>query len=235
MDLVKINSFFLFGLECSFMGIVESPKQIENKIIQAILKKMETAKNPLLANIENIKTEISQVLQKNIIDSDTFQSISNNILKRDFGLTDDIILIFTSNISDLFSIDINFESVNKNNSKKLYKISIQVKERDEDDPVINGLINKTSYISKRSGETIRWLEWLLFYGESVINKGWKVYPKDGKGRSLMAIMITGRNDFKFKVNRKYAGRYGNNFVSKALEASKEDMEKIIRKYMNEST
>jgi hypothetical protein len=217
------------------MGIIESPKQIENKIIQAILKKMETAKNPLFANIENIKIEISQVLQKSIIDSDTFQSISNDILKRDFGLTEDVILIFTSNIADLFSIEVDFKQVNKNNSKKIYKISIEVKERDEDDPVINGLINKTSYISKRSGESIRWLEWLLFYGEKVINKSWKVYPKEGKGRSLMAVMITGRSDFKFKVNKKYAGRYGNNFVSKALEASKEDIEKIIRKYMNEST
>lgn len=217
------------------MGIIESPKQIENKIIQAILKKMSMAKNPLLANIENIKTEISQVLQKNIIDSNTFQSISSDILKRDFGLTEDVILIFTSSIADLFSIDVEFKQVNKTNSKKLYKISIEVKERDEDDPVINALINKTSYISKRSGETIRWLEWLLFYGEKVINKSWKVYPKEGKGRTLMAIMITGRSDFKFKVSKKHAGRYGNNFVSKALKASKEDIQNIIRRYIHEST
>lgn len=217
------------------MGIINTPKQIENKIIEAIIKKIEKTKNPFLVNIEKIKFEISELIQKNIIESDTFNSISNDVLKRDFGLTDDVILMFTSNISDLFSISIDFEKVNKTNSKKIYKISIQVREREEDDPVINGLINKTSYISKRSGETIRWLEWLLFYGDRVINKSWKVYPKDGKGRSLMAVMITGKSDFKFKVDKKYSGEYGNNFVSKALEASKNDIEKIIRKYINEST
>lgn len=216
------------------MGIIETPEVIQSKILNAILKKISGKKTLLLEKSDRLKVEISDVVQRAILNSDTFNSISTDVLKRDFGLTDDVVLIFRNNLADLFSIEVD-TTPSKDVPNSIYKISVHVKEREEGDPVIDGLINKTSYVSKRSGEIIRWLEWLLFYGEKFINKQWKVYPKEGKGRSLMAVMITGRSDFKFKISKKYEGRYGNNFVSKALESSQEEIQSIIKRYINEST
>lgn len=219
------------------MKILESDIQFHKKIVKALRDKHKKTFIKKANDQYSVFIEKSQeIINRNIRSSGTYKSLRGGILKRDFGIDDATFLIFDRKISDIYncSFAINESPKDKNTIISLF---FNLSELEEGDAKIESIIGATSYDSPRSGERIEWLRWLLYRKGSIINKKWKVLPKDGAGRSKMGVMITchkqidqngkPKEDYTFSVSRSYSGKYGDNFISKAIHESIEEIKAIL--------
>lgn len=217
------------------MKILNTNRDIQNKILEAIRAK-SARKFIKLANdqYKDFIQKSREIINRNIIASKTYKSLQAGILKRDFGLDDATFAAFNKNINNLYncSYAINESPQNKNT---IIALSFDISELEEGNAKIESAIAATSYESNNN--KIEWLRWLLYGGGGVIIKNWKVLPKDGAGRSKMGVMITLKKeidkngktieDYTFSVSRAYSGRHGNNFVSRAIGQSLEEIKQIL--------
>lgn len=216
------------------MRILTTDTKMHQKILDALRKKVgKKLISDLTKDYQEFISQTKLIINQKIRSSDTYKSLRDGILKRDFGIDDSTFNIFDKNIDRLYnaSFVIN-ETPERKNS--ILSLNFNISEFDEGDSRIESVITQVSYVSPRSGENIEWLRWLLYRGRSIINKSWKVYPKDNNGRSRMGIMITAYNKtFTFSVSSTYSGKYGTNFVSEAIQDSIDEIKKILPVSKNE--
>lgn len=210
------------------MRIINTPKTIQKRITEALIKKAnKKIKDKTKEKFNQVISNVKDLIAQKIRDGKTYKSLQDGILKRDFGLDEESFLIFDSSIHNLYDVNFSIEE-SDSDPDSVFSLKLYVSELEEGDARIESIIRSTSYISKRSGERIEWLRWLMYRRVSRINKSWKVYPKEGHGRSGLGIMITSyKKNFTYSVNKDYAGKYGDNFVSKAIKSAQEDIKKIL--------
>lgn len=219
------------------MKVLDSENQIKKKVIEALKNRhRKTFVEKVNSQYKGFIEKSREIINKNIRSSKTYKSLQSGILKRDFGIDDVTFAIFDRSVSDIYncSFTINESPKDKNT---IISLTFDVSELEEGNARIESIISATSYESPRSGETIEWLRWLLYRKGAIINKKWKVLPKDGAGRSKMGVMITcykqidkngnPKEDYTFTVSRSYSGKYGDNFVSKAIRDSLEEIKSIL--------
>lgn len=73
------------------------------------------------------------------------------------------------------------------------------------------------------GTDLHWLDWLLTRGDAVIIIGYR-YSTEKRGRAGVGIMEAGGT---FRVDPRYSGLIGDNFVSRAFLDKNEQIVKII--------
>lgn len=214
------------------MKILTPTHIVQKRLLEAIQNKLsdgvelKTVDDALKIAFDEIKREINQA----IFDSKTFHSLINGTLKRDFGLTEDKTSLIPSIIEDLYEVD--YEIV-FSKPEDLFSINIVVRARPEDDPYVQSAFGRSQYLSNKPsqlGEIINWLQWLLFAGTEEIISGYKVLNKPGIGRSYLGIMIK-KSGASFSVDPEYAGTANDNFVTKALISSADNIKAILRKYI----
>ena len=211
--------------------ITTRSETIEKRITDALRAKV--AKDGYPKKIDKVASELHDkligIMRAAVLSSNEFNSLMGGKLRADFGLDDNIVSILPEILIDLF--EIYYEDAEVSDPKNIFAIRFIVRARDEDDPYVQSAYHRAHYVSKKSGEIIQWLKWLLFAGGDVINETYKVKLVDGKGRSGMAIMITGDN-FSFRVDGEFSGTARSNMVSRAIDSVKDEMVSVIRSYTN---
>lgn len=90
---------------------------------------------------------------------------------------------------------------------------------------INSLINLpgTSVITEL-GTQLKWLEWLLTKGDSVVITGYYYAPEIGRGRSGGGTMKIGGS---FRVPPNFSGTLENNFITRAFSDKEKQIGQIL--------
>lgn len=212
------------------MKILSKTRAIQSRLEQAIANMGDIDIVPKVATtVQLVRKELEAVVYNALMNSPEVKSLmENGSLRLEFGLDDEKVSQLPFIMADLIEVYYFTESTPN------VIIGFVIEARSEDDPVMIGAMNKAHYISggldaKGKNELIEWLRWLLFSGTEIINKSYKVYPKAGQGRSHMGIMVSSK-DGNFSVDPKYAGTAGNNLISRAILASKDQLGEVFRKY-----
>lgn len=206
-----------------------SIKQTDNEITARILftlrkdvsKKLEQ-KSPLIeAQIRDlIRTKVYYSKHIESLLSDEYMS-----LRSQFGLTEDVALSAVDEILDVVSNSI-FTYLIPGKGNLIASLGVTLT------PIsIETLVNipHGKYISDRSGSDIRWLEWLLIRGSSVIIADWRMFNKDGEGRVGNTIMVPRG---VFRVEGGFDGTPDDNFITQAIRDSYDEIILILRKTLN---
>ena len=85
-------------------------------------------------------------------------------------------------------------------------------------------MDQASFLSEGNYE-IPFLEWLLFKGNSVINREWGFSLVIGQGRTNQGIMV---KNGKYVVPQEFAGVNENNFVTRSLDTIEPMIVQILR-------
>lgn len=214
------------------MKVLTKTRALQSRMAEAIANMGDIDSVPKIAtNVQIVRKELESVVYNAIMNSPEVKNLmENGSLRLEFGLDDNKVADLPFIMTNLIEVYYFTESVPK------VVIGFVIEARSEDDPVMIGAMNKAHYISggldtKGKNPLIEWLRWLLFSGTEIINKSYKVYPKAGQGRSHMGLMVSS-TDGNFSVDPKYAGTAGNNLISRAILASKDQIGEVLRKYAN---
>ena len=167
---------------------------------------------------------------------------NNNPLKSAFGLTDDMALSAVDSILDasenMLKISVIPPAVGKRGPNQPLSDfgGLRIVLVPEDISMLYG-IGGTSYTStsKRGAFNIPWLNWLLERGQSTLISDfyplYGSYPSDAS-RSREAIMVpSGGSSKKFEVSRTYAGKRGNNWITRAANSCLPKIEGILTEFV----
>ena len=208
------------------LKILEIPRQIENKIKEALVKKIG---NPTVLKVAAslVSDDIRAVFKKLIIDSNTYQDLVSNasILRGEMGLENPV-----SKLNDL--IDVWYKSI-KFTFRKVKRSSLGISGgftikfvRASWSDVLASPSAKQENISRRSkrGEApnmLNWLEWLLIRGDESIIIGYDATFLERRGaktgRTGLAIMHKPKIFRSWSVPPGYAGTKDKNFVTQVLD------------------
>lgn len=193
--------------------IKESLSQIQNSIYKSLSKLINRALPKAKIKIEN---RIIPIIRQALISSPEIQSLKGGILKLEFGLdndpTDEIVEAIVR------SLEIRVKKVDR---KLNGGISILL----QPDSFQN-LLNLPSANQRiESGGSLPWLSWLLTLGDQVIIANYGVEFGPG-GRSGGATMS--KSYAPYKVNSSFSGTVDNNFITRAIARSSNQIKKAIK-------
>jgi hypothetical protein len=202
------------------LKIIESPRVVKARILFELREVISKAYKRAKPRIE-IRSRI--LIRGHLYQSDTVQSLLNGQLRADFGLSGPDAHNAVSQILDVISRSINVDFViNKANlvgSIKLDLLPVNISQ-------ITG-ISAGSYInSGRKGGEISWLEWLLTKGTQIVVDGYHINYEDGlkHSRSGKAEM---RKTGHFRINPSYAGTVDDNFITRSIGETSDEIFTII--------
>lgn len=190
--------------------LTESSKQIEAKILKALAQDIN--KN-FSKKINLVKDTFSRNIYDAIISCPEMNSVSNGLLKIDFGLLFDPVVAIA--IAAANSIVVSYKPVNTKLTSGGFNITVQPLD------YLNLLSLPEAVNITEKGVTLPWLEWLLTYGDSIIIVDFGVkYTRNGRtGGGYMSPEAK-----PFKVNAMFSGTVDNNFITRAINAKLNDIE-----------
>lgn len=202
------------------LKIVSTTDYVRKKLFEEIKQEI---KSRLYQSRAEIKIAASNIIMDGIKNSPTVASLLGGELKYDFGLTSTEVSTAINKMLSIIhrniGIDINF------NDSGL-SMTIQIGVSDE-------YINELSEISYDSnGHDIRWMEWLLTKGTTVVVNGFEVKYLDKfseASRNGYVIMIPSGGTFR--VNPQYAGNVGSNFISRVIEDVSPKLASVLTQYL----
>lgn len=203
--------------------LLEDSQTINNRILKALKTELT---NGLTKAFQKSQQDITTLIQKAIVSSDTYNSISSGQLKAEFGLPDsdsrlDEILSFWSKIYA------KFDKPKISNSSITGGFTIQMIQRDFRD--VLG-ISAASFTTNK-GDRLDWLEWLLLFGNKTIIKDYNIVFGNFKtSRTRMAIMRNATQG-KWSVPNEYAGTINNNWITRVIDSLDNDINSIIENHI----
>jgi len=198
--------------------IVDSVQKIENNILRAF----ETDfKQSLRAAVPRIQSNVVELVKDKLRVCPEIISIRSGVLKFDFGIGDDVTEPLIAAIAD--SVYVYFRNIRINKKATNAILSIYIQRSD----FVNIIQNAYGVTITEKGENIPWLEWLLLGGDAVLLVGYRVsYGLYDESRSGGAIMVPGGF---YKIPSEYSGTPADNFITRALENSQEEIYDIVRR------
>jgi hypothetical protein len=198
------------------LKLTQSIFEIQNLINEATAKEL----NKIVRRRKAITLgKLKNATAKWIAETDEISSITNpapNELKALFGITGskNAVQAIIESVAESVVVEIlPFD-------KKL-RGSVTFKFQPQNN--LNLLALKEGHQITEKGTDLHWLDWLLTKGDSVIVIGYRYSPREN-GRGGRGVMKKGGT---FRVNPKYSGIIGNNFVSKAFIGREQQVVKII--------
>jgi len=198
------------------LKLTQSIFEIQNLINEATAKEL----NKIVRRRKAITLgKLKNATAKWIAETDEISSITNpapNELKALFGITgsQNAVQAIIESVAESVVVEIlPFD-------KKL-RGSVTFKFQPQNN--LNLLALKEGHQITEKGTDLHWLDWLLTKGDSVIVIGYRYSPREN-GRGGRGVMKKGGT---FRVNPKYSGIIGNNFVSKAFIGREQQVVKII--------
>ena len=197
--------------------IQETTNQISKEILNAILKEMSKSWSK---GTQTITKGLPRVVIEGIKSQPEYGALLSGQLKFEFGLTnsitkvEEIINIWANNI-------VLTDSPPKiRGSQITASYSISMIKSDYSDvlsaPAAKQLID---------GGNLPWLNWLLTAGGSILVPSYDVeFGPSSRSRTGGAIMVKGGS---YRVDPKYAGALGNNWITRAVGSVNNNIEELI--------
>ena len=200
--------------------LIESDTSISNKISAEINRQFIT-KLPQAMN--EIIRSYKPILKSALFKNETVQSIMGGKLRGELGITNSLGKL--NNIINTLINNISFK-ISKRGNKTI--IALTIVEED-----FLRLTNLSSALQNtQKGGQFNWLDWLLFKGDAVVVHGYEVVPSNSRAsRTGLAIMINfGRKGFS--VDPSHSGTQFDNFITRSIKTTENDLLKIIEQKLN---
>lgn len=174
-----------------------------------------------------IETQVRELLRNKLINNEAIQSlldydIAKNSLKKQFGLTDSEAVASVDLIIESVVNSVQVVLIQSRRLDLVTSFNIQILPQ----TLISNLANTIYYTSDRSGSEIRWLEWLLLRGLEITVYGWSQKLSNNPKSRAGGTMI--ENGGFYRVDSRFAGTVDDNFLTRAITESNDEIITIIR-------
>ena len=171
---------------------------------------------------DRVKGEIVSLVQSSIINSPEYESLSSGKLMAEFGLPDsDQRLLEILKFWEKLEID--YSSVKVKNNSLNGSFSLNMIRSDYSDV----LATTAAVFTTEKGTSLKWLEWLLLFGDKKIIKDYNVVLGPSKrSRTGMAVM-RGVISGKWGVPSEFSGTANNNWITRAIDSIDSKVEELL--------
>ena len=202
------------------LSVLENVNNISDLIMKDLSDRINKALTKAIQRIEN---NLRFVLDEAIRSQPEYSSLMAGTLKAELGLPDSAIV---EQAVDYFTKSIR---VVKNSIKYTTNKGVQADIRIElisDGSISSAINNDFANIQDVKGYIIPWLEWLLLEGTAILVKNYEVkYGSSPYSRSGMAIMVESNDSWS--VPNTFAGKLSNNWITRAINNSEQNIVSII--------
>lgn len=206
------------------LKILESNKEIAQKVAKALLPDI---KNYMKNAIDNIKKDLPAVIYNGILNSPEYVSITGGQLKYELGIPDpeakiaSLLQTWTDNVYVTYVPP----AITTSGSIKS-SFDVSMVKTDFSDVLSS---DDAFVFDQERGYSLPWLKWLLLDGTVPIIKDHQVIiGRNNRSRTGMAVMRQSRNK-SWAVPGKFAGTEADNWITRAIDASKSDVESLIKR------
>lgn len=208
--------------------IIESDEQIRARLLFVLREKASKAFKKAAPIIE---AQAKIIMAKNISESPTISSLLNGKLKGDFGLTDEVARRATSQIISYVSNNVNVSLNIGKDKQSVASISLFIPPLNTS-AFLTAISGSYQSVGVYGGGEVNWLDWLLTKGVTVVIDGFSVFTNPvGESRSGFAVMVQGG---EFRVDPEFAGVEGDNFITKAVAISINEINTVIKKELTKA-
>lgn len=212
------------------LKILEKNKEIEQKILQALLPEV----NRVLKKIyQSISPKIKDVVTTVIKNSPEYTSIVNGTLKYELGIPDGASRI--SNILNIWlaNMQIDFKSATIKSSQIIGSLRLSLIKADLSDVLGSDAAIITD---SRTGSMVDWLNWLSLAGDKTIIKDYDfIAGSNSRSRTGGGIMRYSPGSGKWKVPSEFSGTVGNNWITRAIDSSSSSIENLLISAIKDGT
>lgn len=206
------------------LKILESNKEIAQRVAKALLPEI---KNYMKNAIDKIKKDLPSVVYTGIINSPEYTSIIGGQLKYELGIPNpetkiaSLLQTWTDNIYVTYVPPTIITSGSIKSSFDVSMIKTDFSDvLSSDDAFV---------FDQERGYSLPWLKWLLLDGSVPIIKDHQVViGRNSRSRTGMAVMRQSRTK-SWAVPSKFAGTEADNWITRAIDASKSDVESLIKR------
>lgn len=209
------------------LKILDSNMVIQKAILDALLPEVSNFMNKANNYIQN---NIYAIIRESIVSQPEYDSLVSGQLRLELGVPDAAL-----RIEDLINIWINnavveYKSPKISNNKIKSSFSIKMIKTNFDDVLNLDVANIESDVAS-SG--VPWLRWLLLDGTTVVVDDYEVYfGPNNRSRTGYAIMRAS-SDRGWSVPQQYAGTLSDNWITRGIESSKTDIQKLLEKALSQ--
>lgn len=204
------------------LKLVESNQEIQTAILKAMLPQIDSFMGSVA---DRIKKNLPELISQAILAQPEYVSLTNGTLKLELGIPDpeqriqELINIWINNIQ------ISYQKPKIVSAKIKSTISVRAIKADFRDVLGNDLAEVVDF---NTGSVIPWLEWLLLEGTSTLVKDYEVsFGPNPRSRTGYAIMVD--SDSSWSVPSQYAGTLSDNWITRAINNYKDDIDKLLQK------
>lgn len=202
--------------------VLNTPSEIQRKIEAAINQAIKE-EGALVKKFNKLNTKIVDFLVEKFLETSTYKSLMDGVLRGEFGLTADERAKVYDIILEIISSQVFIDSKKVNN---LVQIIVRIVDNDDID------FNKHGVFTTEKGDVIPWFQWLLTAGDSEVVSEYNVHLELGVGRSNMAFMYRPEGGGgSYSVDSRYSGVVGNNWITRTLAQNQQEIANIINSIM----
>lgn len=210
------------------LKIIDSQKQIEDKILKALLPQVQSLFNKSQKNLKNnLGILFSQAIKK----SPEYNSINNGTLGYELGVPDG-----NSRIDQLLqywigSMQVKIEKPSIKSSNIKSSLSIGICRSDLADIISSDI---AIIVDGRTGSRVEWLSWLSLLGDTTIVKdydfelGPSPYSRTGGG------IMRPSGGSKWSVPSQFSGTVDNNWITRSVDSVENEVYSILERSLRES-
>ena len=199
---------------------LESNAQLEKEIRKALADEINKTLKPQVAQLE---TKLKPVFRSALQKSPEINSLSSSsgTLRLEFGLDSDPYAAIIDAVIE--SLNVEWVKVNPTNFSGGLIVTIQPSD-------VNNLLALPQANQSIIGGSLPWLSRLLTLGDSIIITGYGVefgsFPNTRTGQAKMSTKFA-----PYKVNSAFSGTIDDNFITRAIEKTTPEVEKILRRML----
>lgn len=201
------------------LKLVENNTTISREIAQALLPDISRYFNKIASEI---KQAIPDIVVSNIIGQPEYEALLNGTLQYELGITNPSgrLAEIIDTIRSGAIVNIKTPSVISN--KISAGIKLQMIQRDFSDLLSLG----SASFSSEKGSEIDWLRWMLLEGDSIIITNYDfILGPNSASRTGGGIMR--KSSGSWRVPPEYAGTARNNWITRGLDSSIDQIEQFI--------
>lgn len=209
------------------LSIIENNSVIEKGILTALLPEVSAFMNKAS---KYVQSNIFPIIKESILAQPEYDSLVNGQLRLELGIPD-----AAMRVEDLINVWINNTIVEykppqimNNRIKSSFTIKMI---RANFSDVLS--LNLASIERNAIGATIPWLEWLLLEGTATLVDNYEVFiGPHNRSRTGYAIMKASDGQ-GWGVPPEYAGTINDNWITRALEGCKPDIQKLLERALSQ--
>lgn len=198
--------------------LLDTQQDISKNILQALLPLIQDYFNKATKNLSN---DIADILIKYIKSQPEYESLTNGMLKYEFGIPDATTRInFIMDHIKTYGI-LKVDNPRISNKNIVGSCKVQLVKSDFNDLLSVG----SSSLTTEKGQQLDWLRWLLLEGDTIIITGYEFkFGPSTSSRTGMGLMKTGG---AWRVPPEFAGNIKNNWITRAIDIAVPEIEQYI--------